>query len=450
MKQMKTIKRIFCFIAILVLLSTALPVFYVQAAPDDNPVVVVLDAGHGGKSNGNEYFDLKEKNLDLTVTKAIKKYLETFEGVKVYLTRKDDVDSNVAVRCNYAKAKKADYFISIHFNASDEHMQAGSMIYVSANKNLSDKIMPLAQSVSESLEDLGIFANGIYSVVDEEGHDYKGLLRKCEEQKLSGMIIEHLYMDREEYLPLIDSKEALDAIGKADALAIAKALKLNSNSSIYHFQDAADIEYDEPYALEMNYMYPDKAEIRVESYEQITNRSAMVTFSITASDPQGALATYKISADGGVSFGEEREFKSAGKSEFSRIMRKGDGQTIAVDALNKYHMGTISNVIDVWEEIELDPEFSKKAEEERIRQEEEEAKRAEEEALAEQAENPDDREETKSTATVFDHEPKFNETQNVVVIFGAIAGLVIAILMYFIYKIENKPREKKEDGISQD
>lgn len=435
MSKCKPKKRILCFLLFFVMMFVSMRSIHADAAPNDKPIVIVIDAGHGGKSNGNEYFDLKEKDLNLAVAKSIKKNLETFEGIKVYLTRKDDKDANYTNRVDYAKVKKADYLISLHFNATEAHMQAGSMIYVSAIPDLRKKMMPIAQSVSESLEGIGIFANGVYTCVDEDGHDYLGFLRKCEEKKVSGMIIEHLFMDREEYLPLINSPEALDTIGKADALAIARALKLNSNSTIYHFTDEPDIETTEPYELPSNYMYPDSASVAVKEYEQITNRAANIVFDVNASDPQGQLASYRMSTDGGITFGAEKDFAYGGKSEFSRILRKGDGQKIVILALNQDHLGCVSNCLDVWDEIKLDRDFDKHKEEALLKEQEEE--QGSETASEEIPEEVSSEEETTEDSSVTDHDPHLNDSQKVVVIFGAFAGLAIAVLLYFIYRKEN-------------
>ena len=93
MSKCKPKKRILCFLLFFVMMFVSMRSIHADAAPNDKPIVIVIDAGHGGKSNGNEYFDLKEKDLNLAVAKSIKKNLETFEGIKVYLTRKDDKDA---------------------------------------------------------------------------------------------------------------------------------------------------------------------------------------------------------------------------------------------------------------------------------------------------------------------------------------------------------------------
>ncbi len=85
--------------------------------PGSSPVpagkVVVLDPGHGGKDNGTSRLE-KVHALDVAV--RARKILEG-AGFTVVLTRTEDVYLTLAERPAIAQAKKADLFVSIHFNA---------------------------------------------------------------------------------------------------------------------------------------------------------------------------------------------------------------------------------------------------------------------------------------------------------------------------------------------
>ena len=84
------------------------------------PKIIVIDAGHGGKAEGaiNKALKLKEKDLTL---KTAKKLATKFRlaGYTVYLTRENDVDLSLEDRGTFANSKKADIFISIHYNSVD-------------------------------------------------------------------------------------------------------------------------------------------------------------------------------------------------------------------------------------------------------------------------------------------------------------------------------------------
>ena len=83
------------------------------------PFVVVLDAGHGGKDPGNKGFKNRyyEKNIALKIVLAIGEKLAAQKGIKVIYTRKTDVFVDLIERANIANKNDADLFVSIHCDA---------------------------------------------------------------------------------------------------------------------------------------------------------------------------------------------------------------------------------------------------------------------------------------------------------------------------------------------
>lgn len=79
---------------------------------------VVLDAGHGGSANGALYENIKEKTLNLAVTKKVAAILIK-QGYNVIMTRSDDTYLGLNERANIANAVNADIFVSIHSNANE-------------------------------------------------------------------------------------------------------------------------------------------------------------------------------------------------------------------------------------------------------------------------------------------------------------------------------------------
>lgn len=80
--------------------------------------LVVLDPGHGGKDPGAiGKMGTKEKDLNLSIAKKLKKYLEKF-GLDVLLTRNSDVFLSLGERTKIANDNRADIFISIHCNSA--------------------------------------------------------------------------------------------------------------------------------------------------------------------------------------------------------------------------------------------------------------------------------------------------------------------------------------------
>ena len=92
--------------------------------------MVVIDAGHGGKDDGASGLKkLKEKNLNLSVSLKLGKLINQMKGVRVYYTRKTDVFVPLAERAQYANNVKADLFISVHTNASENRDARGTEVY---------------------------------------------------------------------------------------------------------------------------------------------------------------------------------------------------------------------------------------------------------------------------------------------------------------------------------
>ena len=83
-----------------------------------NKFLVVIDPGHGGPDPGAIGIGgIRETDVVLEVSKIVKKLLSD-KGVKVRLTRKNEVDLDLPARVSFANKKDADIFVSIHANAS--------------------------------------------------------------------------------------------------------------------------------------------------------------------------------------------------------------------------------------------------------------------------------------------------------------------------------------------
>jgi len=83
-----------------------------------NKFLVVIDPGHGGLDPGAIGIGgIRETDVVLEVSKIVKKLLSD-KGVKVFLTRKNEVDLDLSPRVSFANRKDADIFVSIHANAS--------------------------------------------------------------------------------------------------------------------------------------------------------------------------------------------------------------------------------------------------------------------------------------------------------------------------------------------
>ncbi len=91
---------------------------------------IVIDPGHGGHDTGTIGPNgLREKDLVLEVGRKLGKLLETRLGAEVVYTRKDDTFIPLETRTAIANQQRADLFISIHANSSDDPAARGVETY---------------------------------------------------------------------------------------------------------------------------------------------------------------------------------------------------------------------------------------------------------------------------------------------------------------------------------
>lgn len=101
-----------------------------EGTPEPQPQerVVVLDAGHGGFDPGASGNTLKEKDINLRITRRVGEVLEQ-KGITGVYTRNDDIFIGLEERSNIANRLNASLFVSIHNNASDRSSVSGTETY---------------------------------------------------------------------------------------------------------------------------------------------------------------------------------------------------------------------------------------------------------------------------------------------------------------------------------
>ena len=115
-----------------------------------NNITIILDPGHGSKDIGTSYQSIYEKDINLDISKKLKKELEDY-GATVILTREDDYDLSTP-KAN--RRKKSDFdnriklindinpklVISIHQNYYKDSKYKGTQIFYKGNKKLADTL----------------------------------------------------------------------------------------------------------------------------------------------------------------------------------------------------------------------------------------------------------------------------------------------------------------------
>ncbi|SMP43804.1 N-acetylmuramoyl-L-alanine amidase [Desulfonatronum zhilinae] len=89
---------------------------------------IMIDPGHGGKDPGAVAHGLKEKDINLRMSRILGRMLEE-KGFRVLYTRTTDVFIPLEERTAMANAQKADLFLSIHANAHPNPNMKGFEIY---------------------------------------------------------------------------------------------------------------------------------------------------------------------------------------------------------------------------------------------------------------------------------------------------------------------------------
>ena len=104
------------------------------------PLIIAIDAGHGGKDPGAiGQKGTQEKHIALQIAKRVKKQIDRQPGMKGVLIRKGDYYVSLRKRINIARKHRADLFISIHADANLDRNLTGSSVYILSQKGASSE-----------------------------------------------------------------------------------------------------------------------------------------------------------------------------------------------------------------------------------------------------------------------------------------------------------------------
>lgn len=93
-------------------------------------IVVVVDAGHGGKDPGAiGKYKIIEKHIVLSIAKELAKQINAVEGFKAVLTRSKDVYIPLRERSRIAREANADLLVSIHADAFTNSRARGASVW---------------------------------------------------------------------------------------------------------------------------------------------------------------------------------------------------------------------------------------------------------------------------------------------------------------------------------
>ena len=194
-------QRVFAACVALVMACAA----FAPAAPK---LIVVLDAGHGGKDPGNlgtGRYAQTEKDVTLDVTLQLGSYIEEhLPEVKVLYTRKDDSFPALRERVRIANEAQADLFISIHCDAFDGPGPKGSSTYV--------------MGMHKSEESLRVAMRENASMFKEEGYEqnYDGFDPNDPDTYIALSLRQNVNLDASLTLGAAIQKQFKERVGRRD------------------------------------------------------------------------------------------------------------------------------------------------------------------------------------------------------------------------------------------
>lgn len=104
------------------------------------PLVVAIDAGHGGQDPGAiGPTGKREKEVTLAIARELARQINAKPGMKAYLVRDNDVFIPLNARAGLARKAKADMFVSIHADAAENRSAQGASVYVLSTRGASSQ-----------------------------------------------------------------------------------------------------------------------------------------------------------------------------------------------------------------------------------------------------------------------------------------------------------------------
>ena len=221
----------------------------IRSAGKAGEIVVALDPGHDNRHGGTSGSGLTEQELTLKIAKYAKAELETYNGVKVYMTRTtaacpypETGTSGACIEKRVQAAAKAGakIYVSIHLNSGPASANGAEIIIPNSSwkPQLSTQGKELAEKILNELAAVGLNKRPtpIYSkdtTVNEKYpdgsiSDYYSVQICAKEAGIPGIIVEHAFLSNaNDVNKFLKTEAGLKKLGVADATGIAKYLGLS-------------------------------------------------------------------------------------------------------------------------------------------------------------------------------------------------------------------------------
>lgn len=104
------------------------------------PVVIAVDAGHGGQDPGAKGpKGTWEKSITLSMARELARQIDAEPGMKAFLVRESDVFIPLQDRYRMAREAQADLFVSVHADAFHKPTPSGASVYMLSQRGASSE-----------------------------------------------------------------------------------------------------------------------------------------------------------------------------------------------------------------------------------------------------------------------------------------------------------------------
>lgn len=203
----------------------------IYAKDSSGDYVIVIDAGHGGNDAGaSSVKGDTEAKLNWNIAMSLKAELQTYSGVKVYMTKGSAEYQSNAARGRTGMSLGADYVISVHNNSSSSASSNGVIVYSTLKSQYKTAGKDMANAIASEIHSLGIAYSGSgYGTRESStvaGRDFYTVIDEATDSGAVGLIIEHCFLSNASDAAFIHDINNQYKLGAADATGIAKCLGL--------------------------------------------------------------------------------------------------------------------------------------------------------------------------------------------------------------------------------
>lgn len=171
----------------------------------NDPWVIVIDPGHGGRDPGALGAFSKEKAITMAIAQKTGEYLEqNIKNVKVIYTRESDTDVDLWARADIANKNKADLFISVHANSSSIKNVYGTETWVMGH-----------HKDQQNLE-VAMKENEVILLENDYSTKYEGFDPKSPESYIMFTLMQNVYLKQSTDLASKIQSQLKERVGRFD------------------------------------------------------------------------------------------------------------------------------------------------------------------------------------------------------------------------------------------